>query len=91
MGEESEIIWGTHIDPSLGEKIQVTTILSGVSSPYDLNFDIKDEFNIVRIDSVKNNFCNNQDDIKKVRNMMSAAEHKLKMPPFFNVREISKI
>ncbi|MHA2277851.1 MAG: cell division protein FtsZ, partial [Candidatus Kariarchaeaceae archaeon] len=28
MGDESEIIWGTHIDPSLGDKIQVTTILS---------------------------------------------------------------
>jgi cell division protein FtsZ len=46
MGENSEIIWGTHIDPSLGEKIQVTTILSGVSSPYDLNFEIKDEFSL---------------------------------------------
>lgn len=39
MGEDSEIIWGTHIDPTLGEKIQVTTILSGVSSPYNLNFE----------------------------------------------------
>lgn len=38
MGEDSEIIWGTHIDPSLGEKIQVTTILSGVSSPYNIDF-----------------------------------------------------
>ncbi len=38
MGEDSEIIWGTHINPELGERIQVTAILSGVSSPYNLNF-----------------------------------------------------
>jgi len=42
MGEDSEIIWGTQIDPTLGEKIQVTTILSGVSSPYNLNIDLND-------------------------------------------------
>lgn len=36
MNEESEIIWGTHIDPSLGDKIRVTTILSGVESPYSI-------------------------------------------------------
>lgn len=40
MGDDSEIIWGTHIDPSLGEKIQVTTILSGVSSPYNIDFQL---------------------------------------------------
>jgi cell division protein FtsZ len=44
MGEESEIIWGTHIDPSLGEKIQVTTILSGVSSPYNLDLSLDSNF-----------------------------------------------
>jgi len=43
MGEESEIIWGTQIDPALGEKIQVTTILSGVSSPYNLHFNLQSE------------------------------------------------
>ncbi|MDH5400868.1 MAG: cell division protein FtsZ [Candidatus Heimdallarchaeota archaeon] len=37
MSEDSEIIWGTHIDKSLEDKIQVTTILSGVTSPYNLN------------------------------------------------------
>lgn len=42
MGEDSEIIWGTHIDPSLGDKIQVTTILSGVSSPYNIDFDMEE-------------------------------------------------
>lgn len=43
MGDDSEIIWGTQIDQSLGEKIQVTTILSGVSSPYNLHFDLSSE------------------------------------------------
>lgn len=38
MGEESEIIWGTHLNPSLEDKIVVTTILSGVSSPYNIEF-----------------------------------------------------
>ena len=39
MGEKSEIIWGTQVDQTLGNKIQVTTILSGVSSPYDINLE----------------------------------------------------
>lgn len=32
----------------------------------------------------------NEEDIKTVKNMMSAAEHKLHMPPFFDVKESSK-
>ncbi|MCY3411414.1 MAG: cell division protein FtsZ [Candidatus Heimdallarchaeota archaeon] len=40
MNEESEIIWGTHIDPSLGDRIRVTTILSGVKSPYNIDEEI---------------------------------------------------
>lgn len=40
MNDDSEIIWGTHIDPSLGEKIRVTTILSGVQSPYNMTSEI---------------------------------------------------
>lgn len=32
----------------------------------------------------------NEEDIKTVKNMMSSAEHKLNMPPFFDVRESSK-
>ncbi|MHA2503418.1 MAG: cell division protein FtsZ [Candidatus Kariarchaeaceae archaeon] len=43
MGDEAEIIWGTQIDPALGEKIQVTTILSGVTSPYNLKIDLEDD------------------------------------------------
>jgi cell division GTPase FtsZ len=43
MGDEAEIIWGTQIDPSLGEKIQVTTKLSGVTSPYNLKIDLEED------------------------------------------------
>jgi cell division protein FtsZ len=39
IGKGSEIIWGTHIDPNLADKVQVTTILSGVESPYSISFD----------------------------------------------------
>ena len=43
MSEDAEIIWGTMIDPALGDKIVVTTILSGVSSPYDLSLEEREE------------------------------------------------
>ncbi len=36
MSEDAEIIWGTHINPDLEDKIIVTTILSGVTSPYNI-------------------------------------------------------
>ncbi len=35
IGSGAEIIWGTHIDPNMRDTVQVTTILSGVESPYD--------------------------------------------------------
>ncbi len=34
LGRGSKVIWGSHIDPSLGPKVELTIILSGVDSPY---------------------------------------------------------
>jgi len=53
-----------------------------------LNYDVIDEI-IYRIDYNLNFKGINEDTIQKVRNMMSAAEHKLQMPPFFDVKESS--
>lgn len=39
ISASSEIIWGTNIDPNLKDRIQVTTILSGVDSPYEISFE----------------------------------------------------
>ncbi len=39
IGKDAHIIWGTHIDKSLGSKVEVTIILSGVDSPYSISFD----------------------------------------------------
>jgi len=35
IGSSAEIIWGTQIDPNMRDTVQVTTILSGVESPYN--------------------------------------------------------
>jgi NAD+ synthase len=53
-----------------------------------LNYDVIDEI-IYRIDYNLDFKGIHEDDIQKVRNMMSAAKHKLQMPPFFDVRENS--
>ncbi len=34
LGRGAKVIWGSHIDPSLGPKVELTIILSGVESPY---------------------------------------------------------
>jgi NAD+ synthase len=51
-----------------------------------LSYDILDEI-LYRIDYNLDFKGLNEKDIMRVREMMSAAEHKLKMPPFFVVRE----
>jgi NAD+ synthase len=53
-----------------------------------LTYDVIDEI-IYRIDYNLDFKGIHEDDIQKVRNMMSAAKHKLQMPPFFDVRENS--
>jgi len=50
-----------------------------------LSYDIIDEI-LYRIDYNLNFKGINENDIIRVKEMMSAAEHKLKMPPFFDVR-----
>jgi NAD+ synthase len=50
-----------------------------------LSYDVIDEI-LYRIDYDLDFKGLNNKDIKKVRKLMSAAEHKLKMPPFFDVR-----
>ncbi len=52
MNEDSEIIWGTHIDPSLGDKIRVTTILSGVKSPYNFNSELNEDESDEKLDLI---------------------------------------
>ena len=42
IGHQAEIIWGTNVDPGLGNVVQVTTILSGVESPYTVGMGRKD-------------------------------------------------
>jgi len=53
-----------------------------------LSYDILDEI-LYRIDYNLDFKGLNEKDIMRVRDMMSAAEHKLKMPPFFDVRKNS--
>ncbi len=55
-----------------------------------LTYDTIDEI-LYRIDYKLDFKGINENDIKKVRTMMNAAEHKLKMPPFYDLREITKI
>jgi NAD+ synthase len=50
-----------------------------------LSYDVLDEI-LYRIDYNLDFKGLSEKDITKVRNLMSAAEHKLKMPPFFDVR-----
>ncbi|NVM18379.1 MAG: NAD+ synthase [Candidatus Lokiarchaeota archaeon] len=54
-----------------------------------LSYDVIDEV-LYRIDYNLDFKGINEDDIKTVKNLMNAAEHKLNMPPFFNVRESSR-
>ena len=54
-----------------------------------LSYDTIDEI-LYRIDYNLDFKGINEDNIKRVINLMRAAEHKLKMPPFFDVRERSK-
>ncbi len=51
-----------------------------------LTYDILDEI-LYRIDYNINFDDLNKEDIQKVRELMSTARHKLKMPPMFNIRE----
>lgn len=53
-----------------------------------LSYDIIDEI-LYRIDYNLNFKGINEKDIIRVKEMMSAAEHKLKMPPFFDVRRFN--
>jgi NAD+ synthase len=53
-----------------------------------LTYDLVDEI-LYRIDYGLNFDGLNDKDIQKVRELMSAAKHKLKMPPIFNVRDSS--
>ncbi len=55
-----------------------------------LSYDTIDEI-LYRIDYNLDFKGINESDIKKVRRMMNAAEHKLKMPPFYDLRERNKI
>jgi len=53
-----------------------------------LSYDIIDEI-LYRIDYNLDFKGLDEKDIVKVRKLMSAAEHKLKMPPFFDVRRLN--
>jgi len=54
-----------------------------------LSYDTIDEI-LYRIDYNLDFKGINESEIKKVRTLMNAAEHKLKMPPFFDLRKINK-
>ncbi len=44
INPKAEVIWGTTVEPSFKDKIQVTAVLSGVTSPYEPTATVEDPF-----------------------------------------------